>query len=463
MALLTCFKDANDWLFVRGVTGADSLDPLGPMATCAKITGKGGDHYVGAYSTGKSTATLRTFFDGLDTTTNDIGYIVTVNAYCFGQPLNPRVLPALLHQRQYIINNNYLDFMGGIDARARFAGLNSGGRQVNAPFYPFNKFLEQGPNRLYSHFDEVFWHPLTNGSLRRGNGLDVPDNSCPANGAARSRVASCRAVVRPFLIQQADLDPICTADTAAFDGHVDAALLDASNLFSAVQALYFQEFGETLPIIKDAKAAGEYLILITEDGSAIVARLGDRIASSPKPVYLLKLWEVDHDSFERLEHQVATRTLADLHQWMQYDSAPVQALTMPGRGSRPLNRPANLGFMTGQPTLSLDYTATLVEWVRETRQSQPTKPDSSVSVRFDWVFDPFDETFDLIINKPRHSNVEPPVGDFCKKYQAVLGATDTPTGDATDTQDLRPYILAGAPRQDDAPLTPTHPIFSYQG
>jgi hypothetical protein len=454
MPVLSRAQDANGWMFVHGMTGQGSFDPVGPAATSAKLASNGGDHYVGANLSSPSTAIFRTFFDGLPKSKWDIGYVVSIDALCFGERFDISRLPAFQRQARYVVKKRVLDFMGPFDVRLRFGNPLPTDRVVDGPLYPFNAFLGSANNNFWN----VFWHPMPNGSLRRAKNSIVPLDTRPPwvqQNSVPALAASARAVVRPFMMLASDLSEICQTPFAAFAGLVAAELVDGTSLFQAVQAIYVQQFGEKLPEIVDATAAGEYLILLTDDYSAIIVLQQAKVNNA----YPIQIWEVDHDSFERVQHRVANRTLLGLSAVRgQRTSDPSEnAVRMQGRGSRPLEGPDRLGFMTNRPTFSLDYKATLVEWKQPPRTRHVLEssaiPHSTVAVRFDWVYDPFGESFDLVVNPPRLEEAFPPIGDFWQRYQA--GLVQPLEGESPD---LTPFTLAGAPWLDSAPKVPTQPV-----
>ncbi|HEX8449990.1 MAG TPA: hypothetical protein VF652_10410 [Allosphingosinicella sp.] len=460
--VLSAVTDDNGWMFVRGMTGADSFDPVGPAATSDKLTFKDGDHYVGANISTPSSAIFRTFFDGPDAPW-DTGYVVTIDAYCFDEPFDISQLPAFQRQARYVVGKNrVLDFMGPFDTRIRFGNPLPTARVVDGPLYPFNAFL----GSPIDDFSTVFWHPMPNGSVRRRTGwiplpqdrpLSLPQTALPA------RAASARAVVRPFMMVASDLSEICKTEFAAFADLVPAVQVDGQSLFQTVQQIYAEQLQEALPKIVDTTAAGEYLILLTDDYSAIIVLRQPKVQGA----YPIRIWEVDHDSFERVQHQVANRTLLGLGaqrnlQGQRFSDRNQPVIQMQGRGSRPLEGPDRLGMMTDRPTFSLDYQATLVQWRQPPRtRNEPDSspiPHSTVAVRFDWVYDPFGESFDLVVNAPRLVDAIPPIREFWERYQD--GMVRQAQGDSPD---LTPFTLAGAPWLDDAPRAPNQPPVNFQG
>lgn len=460
MAVLRAVQDANDWVFIHGMTGPDSVDPLGPAATSARLSVSHGCHYVGAYAPSPSRAILRAYFDELEPSQNELGYIVTVQSLCLNRPIDFDLLPTFRHLARYAVEpsdgSTFLDFMGLGDAQMRFANAGLGERPVDAPLYPFTAFLRLSSN----DFSNIFWHPMPNGSLRHGAGIPPAGNTRPpwVSSEVPAQAASLHLLIRPFMMVEGDIEQSCRPETTTFERSLPLESVQELSLFELIRRAYFDEYNESLPVIIDASAAGPYLILIAEDNSAIIARHGP-VNADPS---VLSVWQMDHDSFERIEQNVAGRMLAVLQDRLisRYHISGVSVTRPSGRGTRPLQAPPPLGFANELPTFSLDYSMTLVERRRFTRTSaqSPVVPRSTVSTRFDWVYDLENRCFNLKVNPPRVRPSIPEIGAFCQAYRdKVFGGVHDP-----DPHDLSPFTLAGAPWLDGAPaapLLPTRPLF----
>jgi hypothetical protein len=450
MALLQGTIDADGWMFVRGVTGDQSVDVVGPAATADKIDINGGSHYAGVYLASPSTVILRSFFDGLDTDRDPrVGYVQTISALCLDAPVMPQVLPGLKRLGVYALlleGDTVLDFMGQADAKARFGGSSSAGdAKADAPFYPFTAFLRL-PN---PQFQSIFWHPMPNGSMRRAAGQIVDPASRPSPQAEVSRVASLRSVIRPFLVEEAQIAAVCIVDAATFRATVLPEKVASMSLFDLVVAAYRDVLGQPIEI-QDALAAGPYLILLTAEHDAFVARL-DWIDGAP----WLTIWEIDHDSFERIERDAAVHALGVMQDTYlaRYPSTTVVAPPAPtGRGTRGVKPIPDIGRIQSAPTFSLIFTATVGRWIEHTTRSHPKtqfSPVSSISTRVDWRYDPSGEDLEVVLHKPKVSAVPSDIGRHWDNYQTLLANPFT-----TDLADPSPFTLVDAPWLDTAPKAP---------
>ncbi|KSB89109.1 hypothetical protein AS593_04230 [Caulobacter vibrioides] len=439
-------------MFVAGVTGTGSVDAVGPAATSAQIVSNNSLHYAGAYQPSPSTVILRAFFDGLDSqpyAPYRVGYVQTISALCLGAKIAPKQLPGLSRLGIYTLPlepDTALDFMGQTDAIARFGGaLGDGDARADAPFYPFNAFLRL-PN---PQFQNVFWHPMPNGSMRPGVSEFVDPKSIPADGAKVSQVASLRSVVRPFLVAESQIAEICIDDAATVRTVVPVEKMSTS-LYDLVREIYKDTLDQPLTIA-DALAAGSYLILLTAERDAFVARI-DRVNGA----FVLTIWEIDHDSFERIERDAAINALSAVQAAYgdRYQSTKVAFRDIPtGRGTGGVKPIPMIGRAKDVPTFSLIFTATAGRWqTRTTRHLPHTQfsPVSSIKTRIDWTYDPTDEDLIVVVHKPEATPVPANIGQHWSQYQALLGSKKPPQ----DLADTSPFTLAAAPWLDNAPKAP---------
>lgn len=442
--------DSNGWAFVQGVTGDNSSDAVGLASNVEVLREPGGNgvHIAGGYRSGRSNVILKSFYDALNGSTNDVGYVQTVETLCLDVPTTPRNFPGLAGRLGYTRGDEpaYLDFMGPADARARFAGT-----PANAPFCPFDAFM-----RLeLARFDAVYFHPMPHGSLRPADGYRPRPEATPDwNDVAGqpSRAASVRTVVRPFLLREEQFASICTDAGPTLFQDWDAEIADAESAYELARRMYDGEPGGAFPQIVDAIAAGAFLVLVTKDYDAIVVRIGDRTGPAGGQTRAVRIWEIDHDAFESIEHAAAMETLRQL-------DAGSERLTMyrpmsqipSGRGWSNAAQLPRLAFARG-PAFSMIFTATAAEWLRPraTRGVPHTRPRflSSVRTRIDWTYDPMAEDFDVTINRPTMvQGLDGWAPTFWDRYQQVVYGAEAPAGEA----DSVPFYLAGMPWLDDAP------------
>jgi hypothetical protein len=462
----------NGWTFVQGVTAPDSFDAVGPAESVAKDLAKGsiqrgtrGAHFAGGYPSGGSTVVLKAFYDSISATQLPIGYIQTVEARCLDLSVPAALFPGLAGKLSYSdpASDVFLDFMGATDAIARFGGERLAGDAVaDAPFRPFDAFLRFPDNR----FDIVFWHPLPFGSMQPRDGWSPPQNTRTnwndVPGAV-SRVASLRTVVTPFVLREAQLAALCRDDDPIFFYDWPADSADTNPLYDLVKRMYEDpdKLGEYVngqlltPMagIVDAIAAGRYLVLVTDNGEAIVATITDRTASANGPVRRVRIWEIDHDTFEGMERAAATETLERLqaHMEQHYDWFHVPDHAQPeGRGwSRAAMLPG-IAYDDDEPTFSLIFRATATRWKNRSPTSITSEAQflSTIETRIDWNYNRTEDIFDVTVQRPELLDyIDPDAQALWNRYQQILYLWRPATGGA----DPAPFTLAGAPWLDDAP------------
>lgn len=432
----------NGWDFIVGVTSPGSGDPIAPTGRRETVPGRDNAlHYFGSSFDRPSSMVLRGYFDSGKVLANSTGYVQIIDALAFGLPIPASLLPGLAGRRFYadVKGQGVLDFMGPKDAVLRLGTAADIVPSLAVPFYPLAAFQWLSA----SNINEIGCHPMPNGSVY------LPDVVAAGGfgGRPASRTASIRTVVAPFLVNPASLTAVCPDDEADYNQPLPADFNFAA-LPNWISATYAAD-GVTLPAFVDFLGVGPYIVMLSPEDDAVVARVVVDSRVNPSPV--VTLWHLEHDIWNRLEHEASMSVVADIQAYLvktyQFPLPAPPARTYGGGGLS--IQPAMLNFESNSPLLELRFTAVAIEALRTTVGEPPRiKSHGGVVSSVRWDYDAVAERLDLNpeVRFTPHSPDDGRVNGFVAVYNQLRL---TPPAD--DQPNVACFTVAGLPVVDTAP------------
>jgi hypothetical protein len=452
MSLIQITAD-NGWVYLLGVTNSEVPQALGPVGRTFSSSDPDnfGVHYGALYPVTPSTAVLRLFFDNTKPAKNDLGYIQFCKLSSLGHAIPPSAVPALASRRFYCGDQTkgaYVEFMGPNDANARWKG-----EECEVPFYPLNARLMRQFNPAGDFYQSFCWHPMPNGSIRRGDNLNLPSQSRPATDARPSNCASLVFSISPFLITEAALAAHCQDDQVLVNEIKSAGEIENQSLFSVVSALLLVDDDSPAPTFKDVQAVGSCLVLtLSEDeegagGPVLVARI--QAVPNNENQRRIVIWQLDRDMFASVQHDATMDTLRRIDTWFKERQIFPNSVQIPpqGRGWTGLRRPPEIVNWTQGPLLELSLLSVVCEWTKSREGNARIISRAAVATKLSWTYDPVAESLDLFGGQP----VPVPQCDWqalaesLKLYAAALASPPTDAG-----YDESAFIIAGSPWFDSA-------------
>jgi hypothetical protein len=432
-------EQRNGWAFICDVTSPGSADPIGPTDRSSPVPGRNGaQHYFGSSCDRPSTMVLRGYFDRGQALANPTGYVQIIDAFAFGVPIPVSLLPGLAGRRFYADSNGHgvLDFMGPKDAVLRLGTATDIVPSLAVPFYPLSVF-QWFPA---SNIKLIGTHPMQNGSVY------IPDvaNAGGDNGRPASQTASIRTVVAPFLVNPASLAAVCPDAEADYNLPV-AANFDYAALLDAILTTYAAD-GVVLSTFSDVLGVGPYIVLLSAENDAVVARVVSNAAGA-----VVTLWQLEHDIWNRLEHDASMTVVAAIQDYL----VAAYSLVLPAPPARTYGdsglalRPRILNIESERPLLELRFTAVAIEALRTRPGAQPrTQCHGGVVSSVRWDYDPLAERLSLNPNVPffAFESDDGRINGFINLYNQLR---QNPP--AADQPDLAAFTVAGLSVADTAP------------
>ena len=456
---LTQVTASNGWVYVKGVVTPDTPQPLGPVGRVFALadTSKLGTHHGALYTVTPSTGILRLFFDHAKKARNDIGYIQFCQLYSCGQAIPPGTIPALAGRRFYCSDDTkgiYLEFMGPKDANVRLKG-----GPCETPFYPLNATLLRQFTR-FADYEAFCWHPMPNGSIRRGDDLYLNPQTKPHSTALPSQVASLVLPISPFMLTEAAIAAHCTTENVLIDETLAASAVDGFPLFEVVKAALIEGDTDPAPVIKDVQAVGTFLVLTQDDGedgaggTTYVARR-DLVPNDSTKRRII-VWEIDRDTFASLEHNATLDTLDRVAAFLTKAKVRPDKFTVPARvrGWSGLRPPPDVVYWNKGPLLQMKMLSVIFARAARTGVIVPC---AGVASEVKWEYDVVAESLELTAAQPV------PVGTvdlaaIAKSLGLYKTTLDSPPSD--DAFNLASFTVAGSPWFDGAKPYPVEPTSS---
>jgi hypothetical protein len=446
---------SNGWIYLSGVVNNPDIPaPLAPSEENVFVVNDQnglGTHYGGLYypNDSRSTAVLRLYFDPSNPPNDDSGYIQFGKLTSFGRPVPPGVLPTLGSRRFYSTERDqtFLEFMGPKDANLRLKG-----GPCELPFYPLNAALRQFTH--FADYDTFYWHPMPNGSIRRGNGWQNSLNpqTSPRPSARPSQCASLVLPISPFLLTEASFTNYCSDENLLLDENISAAEADAMPFYNLVTSKLSAQ-DDPFPAVKDVQAVGSLLVITQDDGEEglggplLVAV--QNLVPNQNNLRQIRVWQIDRDACASIEHDATLYTLEQLSRWFAQTNLSSKSVNIPSavRGWNGLRRPPHLVYLTNEPLFQLDLISVIYHRDGSSRRLDPR---AGVTNRLVWSFDPVAECFDLT-TKRLGAGVT--IGNALKdSLWLYADALNNPP--AADTYNTSAFTLAGSPWYDTAPPYP---------
>jgi hypothetical protein len=353
---ITVLQQPGGQYVVSGVTRDPSVTaPLG------RIYFQAGPHIIGWDDNFAEPVLVHAYYDPtadgavtrarLAGTLEYVGYVQFMQLNFRGMPIPPDVYGGRLADRTpYVYGSDlrFVDFMGPDQANLR---------NIVTPFYAYNALLVNGNIRSN---DDLFYHPLENGSLWSPQNLGVTN---------QSMVASLAGEICVGLATPADLQPYLTQDNQILVLPVTAQQLATAEPYQlAVASLETTPLpGDTAPALADldesevaAQMIGNYVLLTLPDPE----NFGDTLVISTTPgtggmtnvvVNLLTDYDMEdlfgysgRMALGRIRDYQAEQGLLDSDDMMEVDTAPT------GRGHSGLFTP-EYSFTPTDVVLELRY------------------------------------------------------------------------------------------------------------
>ena len=452
------------WIYVRGVADNPNRSYLlGPnqqadhppaVGASDVLSDNGSKHYVALYQPTPSTATLRLYFDPPNENENsvaDIGYIQFADMWSGNVPLKPDAVSGFASRRDYVVDASsnemkdddrverpplmFVDFMGPVDAYARFGGT---ARQV--PFYALNAGVSRNVD-----YTECGKQGMPAGSIRLGD----KKRGQPQLWATK---ASLRLSIRPFQPSELTLERACKQLHPLLDLTATSEI-DAKSTFETVKSELAKGVGVIEGHVVDAQAIGSFLLIMLDDdfdNAVLVARISKAGESRG-----IKVWMITQDSYSGIEQQavldaidkIGSAVVAAQSSGLSLATSarpiPIASKGRAGaKGRARLREPHSIvAENSGRPLLTMNLYSIIYSATQVLKSDRSTETNlvavSGVYTRLEWYCDGVTGQAYLKFNWSIAKNI----GDFWPALRKYADKMKNPP--ETDRHDESNFLLAG--------------------